>query len=69
MRQVASINADIDARCIVKSEDHRDPAVHRVTVDTVTSSDVTCGDLTRGDVTPMKVSPSKLTGSDRDQEL
>ena len=29
-------SAVIDACCHVKSEDHRDPAVHRVTVDTVT---------------------------------
>ena len=42
--------AVIDARFNVKSEDHRDPTVHRVTVDTITSCDVTCSD-----VTPVKV--------------
>ena len=43
-------SAFVDARCSnVKSEDNRDPTVHRVTVDTVTSSDITCGNVMRGD--------------------
>ena len=53
--------AVIDARCNVKSEDHRDPAVHRVTVDTVTSNDVTCRDVMHGDLRPVKVSPSQVS--------
>ena len=62
-------SAVIDARCNVKSEDHRDPAVPRVTVDTVTSSDVTCGDVTRGDVMSSKVSPSQVPVNGRNKEL
>ena len=51
-------SAAIDAHCNVKSKDHRDPVVRRVTVDMITSSDLTCGDVMRGDVTSVKVSPS-----------
>ena len=56
-------SAAIDAHCNVKSKDHRDPTVHRVTVDTVTSNNVTCGD-----VTSQKDSPSQVSISERDEE-
>ena len=62
-------SAAIDARCNVKSKDHRDPAVRRETVDKVTSSDVTCGDISRGDITSVKVSPSRVSISGHDEEL
>ena len=62
-------SAAIDARCNVKSKDHRDLAVRRETVDTVTSSDVTCGDVTHGDVTSVKVSASQVSISGHNEEL
>ena len=62
-------SAAIDARCNVKSKDHRDPTVQRVIVDTVTSNDVTCGDVTHGDVTSVKDSPSQVSISERDEKL
>ena len=62
-------SAVIDACCNVKSEDHRGPAVHRVTVDTVTSSDVTFGDVMHGGVTPVNVSPSQVSISGYDKDL
>ena len=52
-------SAAIDAHCNVKSENHRDPTVHRVIVDTVTSNYVRCGDVTHGDVTSVKIAPHK----------
>ena len=62
-------SAGIDAHCNVKSEDHRDPTVQRVIVDTVTSNNVRCGDVTHGDVTSVKESPSQVSVSERDEEL
>ena len=47
-----------DARCIVKSEDHSDPTVHRVKVYTGTSSYVTRGDAMSGQLSPSQVSVS-----------
>ena len=63
------LSAAIDARCNVKSKDHRDTAVRRETVHMVTSSDVTCGDVSRGDVTSVKVSPSQSSINAHDEEL
>ena len=63
------LSAAIDARCYVKSEDHRNPVVRRKTVDTVTSNDVMRGDVTRDEVTSVKVSPSQVSISGRDEEL
>ena len=51
----------IDARCNVKTKDHRYPTVHRVIEDTVMSSDVTRGYVTPSDVTSVKVIPSQVT--------
>ena len=59
----------IAARHNAKSEDHRDPTVHRVKIDPIKSSDITLRDVTRGGVTPVNVSPSQVSGSDRNQEL
>ena len=57
MQNVTSYRSSfVDARCNVKSEDHKDTSVQMVKVDTVTSSDVTCGDVTRGDVTSGQLS-------------
>ena len=62
-------SAIIDAHCNVKSKDHRDPTVHKVTIDTVTSNVVTCGDVTHGDVISIKHSPSQVSINERDEEL
>ena len=62
-------SAFVDARCSnAKSEDHRDPTVHKVTVDMVTSSVVMCGDVIRGDVTSVKVRRSQVSISCHDEE-
>ena len=45
-------SAVFDARCNVNSEDHRDPTVHRVTVNPATCGDVALGDLTSGNGSP-----------------
>ena len=60
-------SAAIDARCNVKSKDHRDPTVHRVIVDTVTSNNIR--HVTHGDVTSVKDSPSQVSNNERDEEL
>ena len=57
-------SATIDAHCNVKSQDHIDPTVQRVIVDTVTSNNVTCGDVSHGDVTSVKDSPSQISISE-----
>ena len=63
-------SAFVDALCsYVKSEDHRDPTVHRVTVDMVMLSDVTCRDVTLSEVMSVKVSPSQVSISGHDKEL
>ena len=61
-------SAAIDARCNATTKNHKDPAVHRETIDTVTSIDVKCGDVTRGDVTSVKDSPSQISTSGHDEE-
>ena len=56
-------SAATDVQCNVKSKDHRDPTVHRVTVDTVMSNDVKCRDVIHSDVTSVKDKEDKFVNN------